>query len=181
MERSSHPRRPRRFLAAAAVAAVCLPTVVVAKQAPEDLLKGRVILSDKPIPTSWSSVGSYVAQLKAMNKSTLWYDKKTGKAKVSYAAFFPQPINDVQVMLVLYDITGGAHQQKMSSENFMNRGDRALFNTVTLDKEDLDGNKKYLFAIEYRHRIIASTQFTLRMEGPHYSGQVSFTDEETKK
>jgi len=63
----------------------------------------------------------------------------------------------------------------------MNRGDRVLFNSVTLDKEDLEGNKKYLFAIEFRGRIIASSTFILRMEGEHFSGKVSFSDEETKK
>ena len=151
-----------------------------AKQAPEDSLKGKVILSDKAIPTRWSSVGSYVSQLKGLTKGTFWYDKKTGKVTLQYAAFFAQPVNDVQVDLVIYDVSNGAHTQKISSENFMNRGDRVIFNTVTLDKEDLEGNKKYLFAIEFHHRAIASTTFILRAEGEHYSGKVSFSDEETK-
>src|SRR5262249_14801188 len=152
-----------------------------ARAEPADALKGRVIVSEKNIPTSWNSVGSYVSQLKGMNKETFWYDKKTGKVTVQFAAFFAKPVNDVQVMLVIYDITGGAHTQTTSTENFTNHGDRWLFNSVTCDKEDLEGNKKYLFAIEYRHRPIASTVIILRMEGPHYSGKVSFTDEETKK
>ncbi len=172
-------QRPLGLLLALAV--LLGPAIVRAKQAPEDLLKGKVILSDKPLPMNWTSVGSYVAQLKAMNKSTLWYDKKTGKVTVQYAAFFAQPINDVQVDLVIYDVTNGAHSQKISTETFLNRGDRVQFNTVTLDKQDLEGNRKYLFAVEYRHRMIASNTFTLRMEGEHYSGKVSFTDEETKE
>ena len=162
------------------LAVALAPMVVSARQGPEDFLKGRVILSDKPLPMKWSSVGSYVAQLKGLNKGTIWYDKKTGKVTVQYAAFFAQPVNDVQVNLVIYDVTNGGHTQKISSENFMNRGDRVLFNAVTLDKEDLEGNKKYLFAIEFRGRIIASSTFILRMEGEHYSGKVSFSDEETK-
>ena len=165
----------------AALLVVLGPAVVRARQVPEDLLKGRVIISDKPIPTNWNSVGSYVAQLKALNKSVIWYDKKTGKVTLQYAAFFAQPVNDVQVDLVIYDVTNGAHAQKVSNETFMNRGDRVQFNAVTLDKQDLEGNRKYLFAIEYRHRVIASNIFTLRMEGEHYSGKVSFSDEETKE
>ena len=152
-----------------------------ARQDPADSLKGRVIISDKSLPMSWNSVSSYVSQLKGMNKSTIWYDKKTGKVTVYYAAFFAQPVNDVQVDLVIYDITGGIHAQKISNETFMNRGDRAQFNSVEFDKQDLDGNRKYLFVVEYRHRPIASTTFTLRMEGPHYSGKVDFNDEETKE
>jgi hypothetical protein len=159
----------------------CSSQLAHARNEPADGLKGRVIISDKKIPTNWSSVGSYVAQLKGMNKGTFWYDKKNGKLTLEYAAFFAQPVNDVQVMLVIYDVTGGAHTQKVATENFINHGDRALFNSVTLDREDFEGNRKYLFAIEYRHRPIASTTLILRMEGPHYSGKVSFSEDETKK
>jgi hypothetical protein len=63
----------------------------------------------------------------------------------------------------------------------MQRGDRVLFNSVEFDKEDVEGNKKYMMTLEDRHRIIASGTFILREEGPHYSGKVTFTDEETKK
>ena len=51
---------------------------------------------------------------------------------------------------------------------------------MEFDKEDVEPNKKYLMTIEDRRRIIASGTFILRVEGPHYSGKVSFTDEETK-
>jgi hypothetical protein len=148
---------------------------------PEDMLKGKIIISDKPLPTKWNSVSSYVSQLKGLNRETVWYDKKSGKLTVHYAAFFARPVDDVQVNLVLYDITHGAHTQKVSTENFMTRGDRVLFNSVVFDKEDVEGNKKYMMTIEDRRRIIASGTFILREEGPHYSGKVSFTDEETQK
>jgi hypothetical protein len=165
------------------LAILCLSTMAAAKgkgPQPEDALKGKIIISDKSLPMHWSSVGAYVAQLKGLNKSTFWYDKKTGKLSVYYAAFFAQPVADVQVMLVLYDVTDGPKQQKVSTENFMQRGDRVLFNSVVFDKEDIDANRKYLMTIEDRHRIIASGNFTLRAEGPHYSGKVTFTDDETK-
>src|SRR6478609_4326787 len=84
---------------------------------PEDFLKGRIIISDKPLPMKWNSVSSYVSQLKGLNKGTLWYDKKSGKLTVQYAAFFAKAVEDVQVNLVLYDVTGGQHQQKVSTEN----------------------------------------------------------------
>lgn len=147
---------------------------------PEDALKGKIIISDKPLPTRWSSVGAYVAQLKGLNKGTLWYDKKSGKLTIQYAAFFAKPVDDVQVNLVLFDVTNGAHTQKVSTENFMNRGDRVLFNSVVFDKEDIEGNKKYLLTIQDRGRVIASGTFILREEGPKYSGKVTFSDDETK-
>ncbi|MSP59673.1 MAG: hypothetical protein EXR72_04905 [Myxococcales bacterium] len=171
---------------AAAVLALTLATPALLPQAlakgpmPEDLLKGRIIISDRRLPTSWSSVPSYVAQLKNLNKTTLWYDKKTNKLKIEYAAFFSKPINDVQVDLVIYDITNGANARKAATEQFMNRGDRALFNSVTFDNEDFEMNKKYRLVIESRHAVLASGEFILRGEGPHYSGKVTFSEDETK-
>ncbi len=147
---------------------------------PEDMLKGRIIVADKSLPSSWSSVGSYVAQLKGLHKDQIWYDKKTGKVKIYYAAFFAQPVNDVQVELRIIDITAGAHNQLVSTEQFMNKGDRVLFNSIEIDQQDIPGNKKYLMAIEWRHKPIAQTSFTLRIEGPKYSGKVTFSEDETK-
>jgi hypothetical protein len=162
--------------------AASLPAVAVAKgPAPEDLLKGKIIISDRPFPMHWNSASAYAAQLKGMNKATLWYDKKTGKVKVQYAAFFAKPLNDVQVDLVIYDITNGARDRKAATEQFMNRGERVLFNSVELDKEDYEMNKKYRFVIENRHQPLASGEFILRGEGPHYSGKVNFTEEEAKQ
>ena len=149
--------------------------------APEDALAGRMIISDARLPTNWSSVGAYVSRLKSMNKTSLWYDKKTGKVKIEYAAFFAKPLNDVQVNLVIYDITNGARDRRTTTEQFMRRGDRVLFNSVTLDKEDFEMNKKYRLVIEDRGRPIATGEVIIRGEGPHYSGKVEFTDEETKQ
>ncbi len=148
---------------------------------PEDLLAGKLIISDKPFPMHWNSVGSYVSQLKGMNKGTLWYDKKTGKLRLEYAAFFARPVDDVQVQLVIYDVTNGTKEQKTSTENFMHRGDRVLFNTITLDKEDFPMNKKYLLAIQQRGKTIASGTVIVRGEAEKYSGKVNFTDEEAKQ
>ena len=45
--------------------ALVLGSVAAAKgPVPEDSLKGRIIISDKRLPTSWNSVSSYVSQLK---------------------------------------------------------------------------------------------------------------------
>lgn len=162
-------------------ACVLLGATVFAKgPVPEDILKGRIIISDRSFPMSWTSVSSYVSTLKSMNKGTLWYDKKTGKLTVQYAAFFAQPVHDVQVMLYLTDITNGAHVQKVSTEQFMEQGKRVLFNSVVFDKEDIEGNRKYLLTLEDRRHIIASGTFILREEGPHYSGKVTFSDDDTK-
>lgn len=164
-------------------AALSLSAGVAAAATPEDILKGSMIISDSSLPTKWTSAGAYASQLKKLNKSSLFYDKKTGKLQIYYAAFFAQPVNDVQVNFVIYDITNGpANKSKKGAwEAFMGRkGERVLFNSVELDKEDVEMNKKYLFAIESKGKIIAKSEMTLRGEAPKYSGKVEFTEEETK-
>jgi len=170
-----------RALFAAALVTNCAGAALARGTLPEDLLKGRILISDRRFPTHWNSAASYAAQLKAMSRGTLWYDKKTGKVKIEYAAFFAQPVNDVQVDIVIYDVTNGAHERKASNEQFMTRGERVLFNSITLDKEDYEMNRKYRFVIESRHKPIATGEVILRGEGPHYSGRVTFTDEDAKQ
>ena len=152
--------------------------------APEDVLKGQLFISDSSFPTRWSSVGEFVSRVKKNHKSSLTYDKKTKKLQVYYAAFFALPVDDVQVNFAIYDITNGMPNKvkKGSWEAFMGRkGERVLFNSVELDQEDIEMNKKYLFAIERRGSILAKGEIILRGEAPKYSGKVDFTEEETKK
>lgn len=162
---------------------LCAGTAAAKGTQPEDILKGQLIISDRTFPTNWTSAGAYASQIKGRNKGSLFYDKKTGKVTIYYAAFFAQPVNDVQVNFVVYDVTDGPRVRKNSSEAFLGRkGDRVLFNNsgLELDKEDYPMNRKYLLAIESAHKIIASGQVILRGEGPHYSGKVEFTDDELK-
>lgn len=190
--------RPGRRAALALLAGLCVgaaagsgtlgelgPRLSYAKGgAPEDVLKGQLFISDSSFPTRWTSVGEFVSRVKKNHKSSLTYDKKTKKLQVYYAAFFAQPVDDVQVNFAIYDITNGfsSKVKKGSWEAFMGRkGERVLFNSVELDQEDIEMNKKYLFAIERRGSILAKGEIILRGEAPKYSGKVDFTEEETKK
>ncbi len=151
--------------------------------APEDILKGQLFISDSSFPTRWSSVGEFVSRVKKNHKTALTYDKKTKKLQVYYAAFFAQPVDDYQVNFAIYDITNGMPNKvkKGSWEAFMGKkGERVLFNSVELDQEDIEMNKKYLFAIERRGSILAKGELILRGEAPKYSGKVDFSEEDTK-
>ena len=183
--RSEKPNLTRRLvLRLLALCLLVLPGTLHAAAKPEDILKGQLIINDSSFPLKWTSAAEYASRLKKLHKSSLFYDKKTGKLTIYYAAFFAQPVNDVQVNFVIYDITNGANAKakKGAWEAFLGRkGERALFNSVELDKEDIEMNKKYLFAIESGRTIIAKGEITLRGELPKYSGKVEFSEEDTKK
>ncbi len=188
--RSSGRRLTRLVLAGLLAGAAALPLTgpsapAYAKGgAPEDYLKGQLFISDSSFPTRWSSVADFVSRVKKNNKTSLTYDKKTKKLQVYYAAFFAQPVDDFQVNFAIYDITNGmaSKVKKGSWEAFMGKkGERVLFNSVELDQEDIEMNKKYMFAIERRGSILAKGELILRGEAIKYSGKVDFTEEDTKK
>ncbi len=168
---------------AVGAAVLGMPTDAFAGKLPEDILQGQMIISDSSLPTKWSSPAAYAAQLKKLHKKSVVYDKKTGKVQIYYAAFFALPVNDIQVNFVIYDITGGvANKSKKGAwEAFLGRkGERVLFNSVELDKEDVEMNKKYLFAIERGGKIIAKAEMMVLGEAPKYSGKVEFDEDEAK-
>jgi hypothetical protein len=181
------PTGRRTFLMSlAALTTVSLASVnpAAAGALPEDILKGTIIVSESSLPTKWSSPGEYASRLKKLHKSTLFYDKKTGKLQIYYAAFFAQPVNDLEVNFVVFDITNGVanQNQKGKWEAFLGRkGERVLFNSIELDKEDFEMNKKYRFVIQYRGKSLAYSDVTIRGEGPKYSGKVEFSEEEAKQ
>jgi hypothetical protein len=184
-DRALNPGRlGRRTFLMSLAAITSLAGTAHAGTAPEDILKGTIIISEERLPTKWTSAGAYASQLKKLHKSTLFYDKKTGKIQIYYAAFFPKAVDDLEVAFVIYDITNGvANQNKKGSwEAFLGRkGERVLFNSVELDKEDFEMNKKYRFVIQYRGKPLAYSDVTIRGEGPKYSGKVEFTEEEAKQ
>lgn len=155
-------------------------------KSPEDIMAGELIVADSSFPTRWTSPASFAAECRKKNLKKLFYAKKTEKIQIYYAAFFRDGVNDVEVRFVLYDITNGTKAKKGSWEAFLNKkGDRALFNSVELEKADLLGEgetaRKYLVAIEHRGQRLASTELMITAEPPKYSGKVEFSDEDTKK
>lgn len=176
---------PKRSLSLPAfLIALAIASPAGAGQSPEDILKGKIIISTTSLPVKWTSAAAYTSQLKKMHKSSVTYDTKTGKIQVYYAAFFAKPVNELKVNFVAYDVTDGNSRKvkKGAWEAFLGRkGERVLFNSIELDKEDFGINKKYLFAIEFQGKVIAQTDITLRGEAPKYSGKVEFTEEDKKK
>jgi hypothetical protein len=128
---------------------------------PEDFLKGQIILSDKDLPMEWKSVRAYVRKLKRLRRKAIAFDGK-GKVRLHYAAFFAKPVRDVQVDMVVYDITEGERLKKTSWETFLaKRGDRAVFSNVDLTEEDLPGDRKYQFVVAHRGRALAKGELRL--------------------
>jgi hypothetical protein len=100
---------------------------------------------------------------------------------VEYIAFFAQPLNDNEVSLKFFDITGGTHRYVAGDQQYTrDKNTRTLASNILVSKPNFETNKRYMMTIESRRRVIASTTFWLRGKGANYSGKVEFSDEEVK-
>ena len=151
---------------------------------PEDVFKGKVIITPTRLPTRFPSAGAFVAALNRAKTDRVWPKEEKGDTatwNLEYIAFFATPLNDNEVNVKFFEITGGTHRFVAGDEQYTReRGTRTFASNITLGTPEFEVNKKYMMTVESGRRIIASTMFWLRGKGPNYSGKVEFTDAETK-
>ncbi|KAB2887675.1 MAG: hypothetical protein F9K40_21165 [Kofleriaceae bacterium] len=153
-----------------------------AQKGPERVFGGKIMVSDKKYPSYAKSVGAYISQIKKQSKSKFWEDKKNQRWKIHFAAFFKAPLNDIEVVVKLYDVGRGTRTLLASFEQFLDqRGQRALLSNFTLERKHVGVNKRVLMVLEVRGKTVATGRFDLLGEEERYTGKVDFSDEDTKK
>ena len=166
-----------RTTLAAALLLVAAPAS--AKKA-EDVFKGQIVLSGKRFPMRFSSDNAMVSFLRDNRKKELWPDKE-GVWKFEFMCFFDKPLNDFQVSVKFFDLTEGDKRFVTAyEENTSERGQRILASSLVLEKPQFTVNRKYRMVVFNRGRELAQTTFTLRGQGPNFSGKVEFSEEETR-
>lgn len=168
----------------AAVAAVGGGVANAAK--PEDVFKGKIIITKGRLPMKFSSPGAFVSALQKQKTDKIWpteeKDADHGTWNIEYIAFFAQPLNDSEIQVKFFDITNGDKRYVAGDPQYTReRGSRIFGSSIQLGKPEFDVRKHYMMTIESRGRAIATTTFWLLGKGANYSGKVEFTDEETKK
>jgi hypothetical protein len=150
---------------------------------PEDVFKGRIIVTKKPLPLRFGSAGAFISAVNSSKIDKLWpvsEDGEKGEWKVEYIAFFAQPLNDNEIQVKFYDITAGKKYVAGDAQYTNQRGSRIFSSSITLAKPEFDVRKHYMMTAESRGRIIATTTFWLLGKGQNYSGKVEFSDEDAK-
>jgi hypothetical protein len=165
---------------------VCLGAgAAFAKGKPEDVFGGTIKMSDKPFPLSAKSVGAYIGTVRKQAKDRFWENKEKKEWIVYYTAYFKKPVNDLEVTLKTYDVSGGVGRLVESYEIYLDTRDQRVVNgRVNLKRGD-DGsnyspNSKIRMVLENRGRVLAQSTFYLQGEGKKYTGKVEFTEEETQ-
>jgi hypothetical protein len=153
-----------------------------AQRGPEKVFAGRILVSNKRFPTQAKSANAYIAALKKQSKTNFYEDKEKQEWKVYFAAFFKAPLDDLEVLVKLYDITNGNQALLSSFEQFTDaRGQRTLISNMRLERKQFGVNKQLMMTIESRGRVLASGRFKILGEGEHFSGKVDFSSDEAAK
>jgi hypothetical protein len=153
---------------------------------PEDVFKGRIILTKDRLPTQFPSAGAFIAAVRKAQIDRVWpKEEKTVEDTywlVEYIAFFARPLNDNEVNLKFWEVGAGSQRFVAGDEQYTrDKNTRVFAANIRLGKPEFEENKKYLMTMESGRRVIASTTFWLRGKGPNYSGKVEFSDDEATK
>ena len=151
---------------------------------PEDVFKGKIIITKNRMPMRFSSEGQFVAALQKNKTDKIWPAEEkgdTGKWNIEYIAFFATPLNDSEIMVKFFDITAGEKRYVAGDPQYTReKGSRVFGSSIELAKPEFDVRKRYMMTIESRGRVIATTQFWLLGKGEQHSGKVEFSDAEAK-
>lgn len=152
---------------------------------PEDFFKGRIMVTDSRLPLRFPTENAFIAAVRRANIDHVWPKEEKGNDHavwtIEYIAFFKRPLNDNEITVKFWEVTGGGQRFVAGDEQYTReRGSRVFASSITLSKPDFDTNKQYLMTIDSGSRVLAQTKFWLRGKGPKYSGKVEFSDEEAR-
>jgi hypothetical protein len=152
---------------------------------PEDVFKGKIIITKNRLPMRFSSSGAFVSAVQKNKIDKIWPTEEEGADKgkwnLEYLAFFAQPLNDSEITVKFYDITHGDKKYVAGDPQYTReRGSRIFGSSIELAKPEFDVRKRYMMNIESRNRVIATTSFWLLGKGANYSGKVEFSDSDAR-
>jgi hypothetical protein len=161
------------FVIAVGVAGMARP--VAADADPNSVFGGRIVLSTKRFPQSARSSAAYIAAVRKQAQDNFYEDKTNHTWKIYFTGFLKTPLNDVEYVVKVYELTGKGQQLLVSFDQYTDtRGEKTISANMTLDKQQVGVNKQCLITMESKGKVLASAQFKILGEGEHFSGKVDF-------
>jgi hypothetical protein len=154
------------------------PVAAEKLEKPNPAFAGRIMLSDKRFPATAKSLAAFNAQITKQSK-TSFYEDKDKKWKIYFAGFLKTPLNDVEYVVKLFDLSGGRQQLLVTFEQFTDsRGQSSLVSYMSLERKTTGANKEFLLTLENRGKVLASSRFKLLGQQEKFTGKVDFSEEE---
>jgi len=146
---------------------------------PNQVFRGKIMLSSKRFPLSAKSKNAYIAAVRKQSSTNFRENKENGTWKIYFAAFLSKPLNDVEYVIKFYELGRGTQQLLGASEAFNDeRGQKTIVSNITLEKKSFGVNKQLLMTIENKGVVYASARFKILGEGERFTGKVDFSEEE---
>jgi len=170
----------RTLLVSSVVAfAVMLGARDAAAEKPNAAFAGKIMLSDKRFPSQAKSLSAFNAKIRSISKTNFQEDKEKKQWKIQFAGFLRTPLNDLEYLVKIYDMSGGHQQLLLTFEQYTNeRGQAALISNMTLERKHVGVNKELMITIENKGKVLASNRFKILGQGEKYTGKVDFSEEE---
>src|SRR5215475_7677031 len=118
------------------VGSLLLVSAVALAKKPEDVFGGRILVSDQPYPTSARSADAFISAVKRQSRDRLQEDKEAKEWRFFFAAFFRQPINDLEINIRVFDVTKGERLVLSFEQYLPERGQRAYLSQLTFKRGD---------------------------------------------
>jgi hypothetical protein len=146
---------------------------------PNQVFKGKIMLSTKRYPLTAKSKDAYIAAVRKQSTTNFQENRENGTWKIYFAAFLAKPLNDVEYVIKFYEVGRGTQQLLGASEAFNDeRGQKTIVSNITLEKKSFGVNKQLMMTIENRGSVLASARFKILGEGERFTGKVNFSEEE---
>jgi len=169
----------RSLLLSIVAVAVLLVSGPAAAEKPNRAFAGKIMLSDKRFPSQAKSLAAFNAKIRAMSKTNFVEDKEKKQWKIHFAGFLRAPLNDLEYLVKIYDVSTGRQQLLLTFEQFTHeRGQAALISNMTLERKHVGVNKQLLITMEHKGKVLASNRFKILGEGERYTGKVDFSEDE---
>jgi hypothetical protein len=150
-----------------------------AAQSPNQAFAGRIMMSSKRFPQQAKSPSAYTAAIRKQAQTSFVEAKDTHTWKIYFAGFLKTPLNDLEYVIKVYEVTGKGQQLLVSFDQFTSeRGQQTIVSNMTLDKKQVGVNKELLMTMESKGKVLASSRFKVVGEGERYTGKVDFSEEE---
>ena len=162
-----------------AVLVLALGVRSAAAENPNQVFSGRIMMSAKRFPQSASSGSAYIAAVRKQAQTSFVEAKDTHTWKIYFAGFLRVPLDDLEYVIKLYDVSGKGQQLLVSFDQFTDeRGQKTILSNMTLDKKQVGVNKELLMTMENKGKVLASSRFKILGEGERFSGKVNFSEDE---
>ena len=168
------------FVLAALVTLALVGRPTPASANPEKVFAGKIITSDKRFPNRAKSPAAFVSAIRKQAKTQFMENRDTKSWRIHFAAFFRKPLNDIEVVVKLYDTANPGSAPVASFEQYISeRGERALLAEFLLERKLVGVNRELAMTLEVQGTVVARGTFKILGEAERYTGKVDFSADET--